>query len=326
MINKPKIICFIALLPLILFSGTFAACTNNQAAAAGIQSTDPINYDAQIYAELNGVTIDEALHRFELQDAAGELDAALTANEADTFAGLWLEHQPEFKVVVAFTKDGEATIQKYLTEELADVVEVRTVDKTTTELEKIQMDFINTLRSLNILADSYTYIPETKVIFSIKKSDKELFDSYVNNGDIIVPDKVYIEFVDELAHFDADAAQPDSLQDWQPLEIVSVEGPLDPINPGGPVVGITIKNISEENIVSLNATLDLNMEFSFEFEVSDENPLLPGDTIYVERILINGGFADDILYPLEISGEFQDGPAFSYAEQVVIKKPASATS
>jgi hypothetical protein len=180
------------------------------------------------------------------------------------------------------------------------------------------MDFINTLRSLNIAADSYTYIPESKVIFLIKNSDKDLFDSYVNNGDIIVPDKVYIEFVDELAHFDADAAQPDSLQDWQPLEIVSVEGPLDPINPGGPVVGITIKNISEENIVSLNATLDLNMEFSFEFEVSDTNPLLPGDTVYAERILINGGFADDILYPLEISGEFQDGPAFSYAEQVMI--------
>jgi hypothetical protein len=322
MLKKHKIICFIALLPLILFSGVFVACTNNEttaAAAVDTQSTDPLNYDAQIYAELNDVTVDEALRRFELQYAAGDLDAALTENEADTFAGLWLEHQPEFKVVVAFTQDGETTIRKYLTEELAGVVEVRTADKTVIELEKIQIDFNNTLRSLNIAADSYTYIPESKVIFSIKNSDKDLFDSYVNKGDITVPAKVYIEFVDELA-------QPDSLQDWQPLEIVSVEGPLGPINPGGPVVGITIKNVSEENIVSLNATLELSMEFSFEFEVSDENPLLPGDTIYAKRILINGGFSDDTSYPLEISGEFQDGPAFSYTEQVMIEESLSTTS
>jgi hypothetical protein len=315
MIKKHKIICFMTGLLTVLFSSALVACTDNGTTAAGTQSTDPLNYDAQIYAELNGVTIDEALRRFELQYAAGDLDAALTANEADTFAGLWLVHQPEFKVVVAFTHDGETTIRKYLTEELADVVEVRTADKTLAELLIIQKDFSDLLESLNIAADSYTDVKENNVKFSIKNSDKDLFDSYVNNGNITVPDKVYIEFVDELAHFVAD-----SLQDWQPLEIVSVEGPLDPINPGGPVVGITIKNISEENIVSLNATLDLNMEFSFEFEVSDTNPLLPGDTIYAERTLINGGFADNTSYPLEISGEFQDGPAFSYAEQVMIEE------
>jgi hypothetical protein len=196
--KKHKIICFITGLLVILLSGVLAACADNEAAAAGTQSIDPINYDAQIYAELNGVTIDEALRRFELQNAAGYLGAALTENEADTFAGLWLEHQPEFKIVVAFTKDGEITVQKYLTEELSGVVEVRTADKTVTGLEKIQIDFNNTLRSLNIAADSYCNIPESKVIFLIRNSDKDMFDSYVNKGDIIIPAKVYIEFVDEL--------------------------------------------------------------------------------------------------------------------------------
>jgi hypothetical protein len=61
------------------------------------------------------------------------------------------------------------------------------------------------------------------------------------------------------------------------------------------------------------------MEFSFEFDVSDDNPLLPGNTIYSERILINGGFADDNSYPLQISGTFQDGTAFSYTKQVMIE-------
>ena len=199
MLKKHKIICFMTGFLVILFTSFLVACTNNEAAAAGTQSTtDPINYDAQIYAELNGVTVDEALRRFELQNTAGYLGAALTENEADTFAGLWLEHQPVFKVIVAFTRDGETTIQKYLTEDLSDIIEVRTADKTVIELEKIQMDFINSLRSLNIAADSYCKVPESKVIFLIRNSDKNLFDSYVHNGNITIPEKVYIEFVDEL--------------------------------------------------------------------------------------------------------------------------------
>ncbi len=109
-----------------------------------------------------------------------------------------------------------------------------------------------------------------------------------------------------------------TLQNRQPVEIVSVEALSELINPGGPVVGITLKNISNDNIVSLNAILKLSMEFSFEFNISSENPLLPNNTIYAERILINGGFADDIYYPLEISGTFQDGSIFSHTEQVKI--------
>ena len=41
------------------------------------------------------------------------------------------------------------------------------------------------------------------------------------------------------------------LHSTQPIEIFSVEGPLDLVNPEGPVVGIILKNISSDNIVSL---------------------------------------------------------------------------
>ncbi len=103
------------------------------------------------------------------------------------------------------------------------------------------------------------------------------------------------------------------------VEIVSVKGPLEPINPGGPVIGITLKNTSDNNIVSLNAILELVRPFSYEFDVSTDNPLLPNNTIYLAQILINGGIADDTSYPLEISGTFQDGTTFSYTEQVMIE-------
>lgn len=40
------------------------------------------------------------------QDLVGNLGAVLAANEPETFAGLWIEHKPQFKGVVLFTRDG----------------------------------------------------------------------------------------------------------------------------------------------------------------------------------------------------------------------------
>lgn len=41
------------------------------------------------------------------------LTRALEQNEAATFAGIWIEHQPTYRVVVAFTRDAAATLRKY---------------------------------------------------------------------------------------------------------------------------------------------------------------------------------------------------------------------
>ena len=41
----------------------------------------------------------------------------------------------------------------------------------------------------------------------------------------------------------------------QPIEVVSVLGPVPPFNPGGSVVEITLKNVSGKPVVSLNASL-----------------------------------------------------------------------
>ncbi|HEX6159404.1 MAG TPA: hypothetical protein VF111_04505, partial [Thermoanaerobaculia bacterium] len=61
--------------------------------------------DARTYAKDFGVSVEEADRRLGLQGAIGELDAALTAEESATFAGLWIEHKPQYRVVVRFTDD-----------------------------------------------------------------------------------------------------------------------------------------------------------------------------------------------------------------------------
>ena len=104
------------------------------------------------------------------------------------------------------------------------------------------------------------------------------------------------------------------------IEIVSVLGPLQPINPGGPTIELTLKNVSTEPVVNLTANLELSRVFVFNFDVTPSNKLLPDETISAKLTLIGGGFSDSLSYPLTINGALQDGAAFAYTQQVMIKQ------
>ena len=47
------------------------------------------------------------------EESIGALNGTLQEKEAGTFAGLWIEHQPDYRVVVAFTRNAAATLAKY---------------------------------------------------------------------------------------------------------------------------------------------------------------------------------------------------------------------
>jgi len=105
----------------------------------------------------------------------------------------------------------------------------------------------------------------------------------------------------------------------QPVDVMSVAGPLSPINPGGPVVEITLKNVSSDAVTSLSATLQLNRDFNFNFNISSSSPLLPGKSTSTRLTLISGSFSDTI-YSLMINGTMQNGSTFTYTKQVQIVK------
>lgn len=46
-------------------------------------------------------------------DSISAVQARLEQNEAATFAGMWIQHQPSYRVVVAFTRNGAATLARY---------------------------------------------------------------------------------------------------------------------------------------------------------------------------------------------------------------------
>jgi hypothetical protein len=112
-------------------------------------------------------------------------------------------------------------------------------------------------------------------------------------------------------------------QNSQPIEVISLSGPLTPINPGGPIVEIVLKNVGNESVTSLAATLVVGRSFNFTFDVYGSNPLLSGNTISQKLTMIGGGFSESQDYPLTISGSLQSGAIFSYVKQVQITQPVN---
>ena len=91
----------------------FTECDPISATSAPAVS-EALLQDACHYAADMGVDLPEAVRRLQAQATIGELGAELEANEQPTFGGLWIQHKPEYKVVVAFTRDGEETVRPYI--------------------------------------------------------------------------------------------------------------------------------------------------------------------------------------------------------------------
>jgi len=105
----------------------------------------------------------------------------------------------------------------------------------------------------------------------------------------------------------------------QPVEVVSVSGPLLPINPGGPIVEIVLKNSGTQAIINLKSILEIGRDYVFDFGVNPSKKLSAGETVSTRQTLIGGGISDGTAYPLVITGTLENGSAFEVKQQVIIK-------
>ena len=118
-----------------------------------------------------------------------------------------------------------------------------------------------------------------------------------------------------------------SPQSHLPIEAISASNAQpsgQPVNPGGPVIQITLENISDEPVMALTASLVAASNipwgpYEFTFGVTPSNPLMPGETISATRILIGGGYNTSYYYPLIIDVTLQSGVRFTYIQRIQIK-------
>lgn len=161
---------------------------------------DPATLDASRYASQIGISLDEAKRRLDLQGLIGQLDAALSEHESTTFAGLWIEHTPRYRIVVQFTQDAQRTIAKYIhSHELAEVLEVRTAGSSLAELREAHAQAFEALMGEGITFDSGIDVKVGKVLIYVGEGERGRLDAAVIRGNVRLPDKVDVVTVPELS-------------------------------------------------------------------------------------------------------------------------------
>lgn len=159
-------------------------------------TTDAIWLDAAYMAEGMGVPVEEALRRLMAQDSIGQLNAALEENEAETFAGLWIEHEPTYQVVVAFTENGAETLRPYLqTHPIPTEITVLEVEHSLAELLDLQTAVSNQLSTLQFPHASSVNVKENNVELNI--TDEVLFNETLQTSGVTLPENVKVTVVYE---------------------------------------------------------------------------------------------------------------------------------
>ncbi|MBN2239721.1 MAG: hypothetical protein JW712_08100 [Dehalococcoidales bacterium] len=184
-------------------------------------SDDPAKFDAAIYAKHMGISQEEAEYRFEIQDRAGPFGAELEANEKETLAGFWIQHEPEYGLVAAFTRDGEETLEKYREKypDLVEITEVQSMQYTLQQLLYAQEKTNRELRAVELNLSSGTDVKNNRV--EIYVTDSELFYSTLEENGIELLDCVYPVVIYEPLDEVPDGLNPDPSVHMAQLKMAS---------------------------------------------------------------------------------------------------------
>lgn len=196
---------WVVILAVVIALSPSGAIPRNVEAAPQVLSEDnedALLRDAKIYASNMGVSLDEAVNRFKLQEIAGNLEAEIYEKETETFAGLWLEHTPKFQLIVQFTRDGDETLKSYIPEELTDITEVRTAKVSLATLEEIQKEVTANVRKLGIEVESQVNVFENRVELFV--TDWARLDEAAQRGEVQLPASVEVIIVEKMGKPDAD--------------------------------------------------------------------------------------------------------------------------
>ena len=147
--------------------------------------------DARDYAEAYGVSLDEAIGILAGQEAIGDLGYALQSSEIATFGGLWIQHEPDYRIVVAFTRDGEETIRSYLEgTSVTGIVEVRQVEKSLVELGRAREEAEAMVRELGFNFGSGLDIRNNMVQLHLTGAEIEELEVELKKAGLTLPDNV----------------------------------------------------------------------------------------------------------------------------------------
>lgn len=154
--------------------------------------------DAEAYAKAFNVDVDEALRRLLLQDKIAALNTLLQSKESSTFAGLWIEHTPTFRVVVQLTQGNKDSILKYVQDpQIAAVVDVTYAAHSQESLTATHDKVMQIADMLKLPIESGTVLQKNRV--EVYVTDRSGFEDALLKANQQLPDNVDIVEVSALA-------------------------------------------------------------------------------------------------------------------------------
>ena len=143
------------------------------------------------------LVLDEAIHRLKFQDDIGNLNAELTKKEESTFAGLWVQHQPKYRVIVLFTQNGDVTLSPYIKNGiLTDMIEVRKADVTFNQLEVARDRAVQIANELSLPSFSAINVIENQAELYVLDSIQ--FNTVLQKAGLQLPANVKVVKVNEM--------------------------------------------------------------------------------------------------------------------------------
>jgi|WetSurMetagenome_2_1015567.scaffolds.fasta_scaffold68290_2 hypothetical protein len=131
-----------------------------------------------------------------LSDCIHDLQPTLETNESTIFGGLWIQYTPKSKLIIAFTRDGENTLQKYksiISPEVIPYVEIRNVKYTLATLLRDQDKFVNDLHNLGIaFISEEVIVMSNRVEITLNKADQANLNNFTQSQKLVVPQTVWI--------------------------------------------------------------------------------------------------------------------------------------
>jgi hypothetical protein len=193
-----------------------------------------LGLDSTTFVDDQGLPLDEATYRTRFEETIGEFQSLLLADLTDTYGGLWVEQQPQFRIVIALTEGDIETIQPYLDDyEWADFVEVRPVNYTLEELRADQVMASQAADSVQGSAVTTVDIVDNRVELIVGSPD--LFLADLAQAGVQLPESVVV-----LAS-DPEGELPDT----------NLGALLEAITPDGRVIYLPVQPPSEESMMAL---------------------------------------------------------------------------
>jgi hypothetical protein len=166
MLNKQKLyLLYLLFTSTAVLADTPASTTtgSSQTMPAPLKNESPADYDFRMYARNFGVSIQEAKRRFNLRHKIGNLEENLRKNNPDTFAGLWLEHTPKFRLVAQFSDTPKQDFTAYVDSEVAAITDTQAAAVSLADLEKMRNDALETIANEGIAYGTHVGQPSTVV-------------------------------------------------------------------------------------------------------------------------------------------------------------------